>query len=87
MSERLPFLPKRGWIQEAVRKGISFEITYSDAIIDAQKKRTVLANSINLIKMTKAKNLIISSSASADFDHRSPFDLVMLGSLIGLTRE
>ena len=29
MSERLSFIPKRGWISEAVRKGISFEICYS----------------------------------------------------------
>ncbi|KAL4435844.1 hypothetical protein ABPG74_015812 [Tetrahymena malaccensis] len=87
MSERLPFIPKRGWIQEAVRKGISFEICYSEAIEDPAKKRTVLANCINIVKMTKGKNVIFSSSCSSDFDHRSPFDIIMLGTLIGLTKD
>lgn len=87
MQERLPFLPKRGWINEAIRKGISFEIAYSDAIDDPKMKRTVLANCINVVKMTKGKNILLSSSTASDFSHRSPFDLIMYGSLIGLEKD
>lgn len=87
MQERLPFLPKRGWISEAIRKGISFEISYSDAIEDPKMKKTVLANCINIVKMAKGKNIIFTSATGSDFNHRSPFDLLMLGDLVGLEKE
>ena len=69
---------KRGPVQEAIKKGIMFEINYSPGIEDMTQRRIAFANAIQIVKATKWKNLIISSGSKDPFYHRNPYDIIAL---------
>lgn len=87
ISDQLLYTVKKTQILEVIRKGISIEICYSSAISDKEKKKQVLSNCLEIIKATKGKNLIISSQAYNFIYHRSPFDLVAIFSVLGLSQD
>jgi len=90
LSEKLPFHLKRGPVTEAIKKGIMFEISYSQSIegpflnnlnligIDMTFRRMIFSNAIQLIRATKGKNIIFSSGTDEAFYHRSPYDVINL---------
>jgi ribonuclease P/MRP protein subunit RPP1 len=84
----------------AISRGIYFEIKYTPAlggtaafismdtpylIVDSNGRRYFFANSSNLIRVTKGKHIIFSSGAERDMLLRSPYDIINLGILTGLT--
>ncbi|XP_058208285.1 protein GAMETOPHYTE DEFECTIVE 1 [Rhododendron vialii] len=86
-SEKLPFRLKQRLVKDAIERGVSFEITYSRLIMDAQVRRQMISNAKLLVDWTRGKNLIVSSAASSVTELRGPYDVANLSSLLGLSME
>ena len=87
MMERLPFFLKFPTMNAAIERGVHFEITYSPALRDPSRKKTLIAQAINLVAMAKGKNIIVSSGADNEMDFRGPYDLINLGLLFNFTEK
>jgi ribonuclease P/MRP protein subunit RPP1 len=80
-----------------VKRNVFFELNYSEALHDQNKRRSFISNAMIIIKMTKGKNIILSSDCDHWLNHRSPYDLIALyqrrdilsyrGATIGLTKD
>ena len=69
---------KKGTLEAAIKKGISFELTYCDAFQDHDIKRIMFSNCIHLINQVKGDNIVFNSGTDNSFLHRSPFDIASL---------
>lgn len=78
MSQRLPFFPKHGTVGAAIERGITFEITYGTCLRNKDARKFFLHNATNLVRVTRGKNLIISSAALKAMDIRNPYDVINL---------
>ncbi|KAF4359280.1 hypothetical protein G4B88_024244 [Cannabis sativa] len=86
-SEKLPFRLKLPMVKAAIKRGVFFEITYSNLITDIQARRQMITSAKLLVDWTRGKNLIISSAASSVFELRGPYDVANLSFLLGLSLE
>lgn len=46
--------------------------------LDSSSNRFLMSNALNLIRVTKGKNILISSSARGTHELRSPYDVAAL---------
>ena len=76
-NERL-FKIKHNLLAEASKRGIFFELNYSDAIENPDNRRMVISNLLGLIRLSRGTGLILNSGASRSIFHRSPSDLMCL---------
>ncbi|CAH1784779.1 unnamed protein product, partial [Owenia fusiformis] len=86
-TERLPFHIKRQQINEAIGKGIHFEINYSPALSSIDPQRYTISGAQELVKICKGKNIILSSRAVNAMDLRGPYDVANFSLLFGLNEE
>ncbi|XWS53196.1 hypothetical protein CRYUN_Cryun11dG0137200 [Craigia yunnanensis] len=86
-SDKLPFRLKLPMIKAAIKRGVYFEITYSDLIVDVHLRRQIISNAKLLVDWTQGKNLIFSSAAPSVCEIRGPNDVANLASLLGLSIE
>ncbi|KAG0331250.1 Ribonuclease P protein subunit p30 [Podila humilis] len=86
MSARLPFYLKHSTVGLAVERGIYFELCYSAAIRDATARRNLISNAQSLIRVTRGKNIILSSQAMKAMELRGPYDIVNFATLLGLNQ-
>ncbi|XP_065868887.1 uncharacterized protein [Euphorbia lathyris] len=86
-SEKLPFRLKQPMVKAAIQRGVYFEITYSDLIVDVQVRRQMISNAKLLVDWTRGRNIILSSGASSVSELRGPCDVANLSSLLGLSTE
>ncbi|KAF9405472.1 hypothetical protein BGZ94_003526 [Podila epigama] len=86
MSARLPFYMKHSTVGLAVERGIYFEVCYGAAIRDATARRNLISNAQSLIRVTRGKNIILSSQAMRAMELRGPYDIVNFGTLLGLNQ-
>ncbi|KAJ3254727.1 Ribonuclease P protein subunit p30 [Boothiomyces macroporosus] len=77
-TQRLPFYLKLPSINMAISRGIHFELTYAPAIKDVTVKRNIISNAMALMRVTKGKNVIISSEASDLLQFRGAADVINL---------
>jgi len=63
-----------------------FEISYGPTLEEPSKWKDFLNNAFNLCKVTKGKNIIITSESTNYMFCWSPIDLVAIGMSIGLTK-
>ncbi|CAG9317505.1 unnamed protein product [Blepharisma stoltei] len=84
LHDRLGMRIKLNLVQEAIKRGIMFELCYSQALRDINARRVFISNATNIIKATKGRNIIFSSSAKDLYDQRSPWDVINLGCVLGL---
>nr|KJB81103.1 hypothetical protein B456_013G129300 [Gossypium raimondii] len=68
-------------------RGIYFEITYYDLIVDVHQRRQIISNAKLLLDWTRGKNVILSSAAPSVCEVRGPNDVANLASLLGLSME
>jgi ribonuclease P/MRP protein subunit RPP1 len=78
LGSRLPFRIKNGPVNLAITRGMYFEIRYAPAIRDQNSRKNLIANAMALVKVTKGKNLILTSEAAAALEIRAPHDIVNL---------
>lgn len=69
----------------AIKRGIYFEIMYSPSLSDSAGRRYFFSNASNLVRVTGGRHLLLSSGATRDILLRSPYDVINIGILIGLT--
>ncbi|RVW65981.1 Ribonuclease P protein subunit p30 [Vitis vinifera] len=102
-SEKLPFRLKLPMVKAAIKRGVYFEITYSNLISDVQSRKQVISNAKPvyvltshlthylsfqlLVDWTRGNNLIFSSAAPSVNELRGPYDVANLSSLLGLSME
>ncbi|KAJ1655592.1 RNA-binding RNA processing protein rpp1 [Dispira simplex] len=84
MSGRLPFWPRAPMVNQAISRGIHFEIVYAPAIDNGKARRHLMAGATHLHHLTRGKNLILSSQAKTVFELRAPYDVINLGFLFKL---
>jgi hypothetical protein len=87
LSHRLPFYIKAPQVGMALARGIAFEIAYSGALADQTARRYFFSNALALIRVTRGKNIVLTSGARDAFELRGPYDVMNLSSLFGLTLE
>eukprot|EP00741_Cyanophora_paradoxa_P023535 tig00021589_g22737.t1 len=87
MSARLPFTLRHQIVSQAIDRGVFFEITTAPALKDATARRYVISNAIALFRATRGKNLVLSSGATLPIDIRGPYDLINLGTVMGMNHE
>lgn len=81
------FRLKQPSIKAAIERGVYFEITYSDLVLDAQLRRQMISNAKVLVDWTRGKNLIFTSAAPSVTELRGPYDVANLASLFGMSME
>jgi len=65
-----------------------FEVTYATGCLEnPSTRKAFLQNVIALVKVTKGKNIILSSEASHAIYSRSPVDAMQVGMLAGMKQE
>ena len=62
----------------AIERGVYFEVCYGGAVGDSSCRRNLIANTISLSRITKGKNIIISSQALDLMELRRTADIVNL---------
>ncbi|XP_065176884.1 ribonuclease P protein subunit p30-like [Sycon ciliatum] len=80
-SNRLPFVLRLPPVRAAIDRGVHFEIIYSAALNDSLARCNVIANAKQLVRVTRGKNVIVSSGALSAMQVRAPYDVVNLGLL------
>ncbi|XP_026469192.1 ribonuclease P protein subunit p30 [Ctenocephalides felis] len=68
-------------------RNVYFELMYSPAIRDSTSRKNIIHMSHLYHAYGKSKNIIISSSAAEAFQVRSPYDVINLGLILGLSEE
>ncbi|CCH46527.1 hypothetical protein BN7_6120 [Wickerhamomyces ciferrii] len=87
-DKRLPCFLKQKTIGAAVKKGIKFEITYSNFIKDQGNSRAqFINNSLNLIRASRNQNIIVSSGATSSLEIRNFPDVLNLLDLLGFKKN
>ncbi|KAJ3090774.1 hypothetical protein HK102_002733 [Quaeritorhiza haematococci] len=78
LSMRLPFHLKHTTINQAIQRGIYFEISYGAALRDTNARRNLIGNVASLIRATRGRNMIITSDAKKAMEVRGPHDVMNL---------
>ena len=87
-THRIPFSLNKKLLDEAVKRGIHFEISYGPILSAAAgARKEVFANTKMLIQFLRGRNLLISSSAESWSMVRGPLDVANIGMILGLNQE
>ena len=84
LTQRLPFQLKFPTLNAAIQRGVYFEISIAPCIRDSSLRRNVISNAIQLIRVARNKNILLSTGAERVSELRSPHDVISLGCLFGL---
>ncbi|CEO97397.1 unnamed protein product (mitochondrion) [Plasmodiophora brassicae] len=85
LSERLPFPIKFPTVHAATQRGVFFELCYGGLIADPASRRQLMSNMMNVVRVTKGRNIILTSQVIDALHVRSPYDIMNLGALFGLS--
>ncbi|CAD5228248.1 unnamed protein product [Bursaphelenchus okinawaensis] len=81
---RFLWVHKQKLIQACITEGLTFEISYCNALFDSKLRRQILCNAKNLYRISRrGKGLILASGADNIMAMRAPFDTANLGILFG----
>lgn len=86
MRERLTWFLNKKKVNEAVNKQIMFEISYGPTLEEPSTRKNFLSNAFNLCKLTKGKNIILTSETKDYLYCRSPIELVAIGMSFGMSK-
>lgn len=85
-SKKLPTFLKQKTIGAAVKRGVKFEITYSN-FLKSENRSQFINNTLNLIRASRSQNLIVSSGAKESVELRSFPDVVNLLQLLNFKQS
>ena len=87
-THRLPFPLNKKVIDEAVKRNLYFEITYSAVLGEsATPRRETFSNTRLLLQYLRGRNVILSSGADSSKKLRGGMDVCNIGEVLGLNRE
>lgn len=72
-------------VDAAIKRGVFFEIPYAPSLSDSAGRRYFFSNASNLVRVTGGRHVLLSSGATRDILLRSPYDVINIGVLVGLT--
>ncbi|ORZ16953.1 RNase P subunit p30-domain-containing protein [Absidia repens] len=78
-------LPGYVTAQQAINRGIFFEICYTQAIRDPQRRALFYSNVTKLVQQTRGHNLILSSGALRAIEIKRPADIRIMALMFGMT--
>jgi len=87
MTRKLPFQLNKKLVDEAVGRGICFELCYSGVLSSSGARRELLSSSRTLVQYLRGRNIILSSNAIALAQLRGPADVINVASALGLNAE
>ncbi|GAB7343493.1 hypothetical protein MBLNU457_1507t1 [Dothideomycetes sp. NU457] len=89
LSQRLSYFFKFKLVSECVKRGIRFEICYSQGLLgDANARRNLISNATQLIRASRGgRGIIISSEAKRAVGCRGPWDAINLSAIWGLAQD
>jgi RNase P/RNase MRP subunit p30 len=88
LTERVPFRMSLPAVAAAIARGVHFEICYAPALRDSASRRNLVANSQQLLRLTRGRNIVLSSGALRPMELRGPHDVANLGmSLLGMAHD
>ena len=71
-------------LDEAIKRGIYFEICYSSLLKTAEDRKRVLSNTKVLLQYLRGKHVLLTSGANDYTLLRSPIDVVNIGHVLGM---
>jgi len=86
-GRRMEFPLKLPAVKSAMKRGIHFEISIGVALRDSAARKHLISNSLELMRITRGKNIIITSNAMKAIELRGPYDLANLGNLFGMNSD
>lgn len=89
LTQRLGYHFKFKTVSEAVKRGVRFEVCYSQGLLgESLARRNLISNVVQLIRATRGgRGIIVSSEAKKAIGCRAPWDVVNLAAVWGLSRE
>lgn len=88
LSQRLGYYFKFKMVAESIKRGIRFEICYSQGVLgDAGARRNIISNATQLIRATRGRGIVVSSEAKRAVGCRGPWDVVNLAAIWGLAQD
>jgi ribonuclease P/MRP protein subunit RPP1 len=86
-THKIPFSFNKKLLDEAVRRGIYFEISYSNILTTPAIRREVINGTRVLIEYLKGKNIIFSSGAELLSQVRGPIDVINIGESLKINKQ
>lgn len=89
LTQRLGYHFKFKTVSEAVKRGVRFEVCYSQGLLgESLARRNLISNVVQLIRATRGgRGIIVSSEAKKAIGCRAPWDVVNLAAIWGLSQE
>ncbi|KAF5277702.1 hypothetical protein FQR65_LT03682 [Abscondita terminalis] len=84
-SSKPNYKTQRKLYYQLVQKGVYFELMYAPAIEDSTKRKNIIATAHMYHSYGKSRNIIVSSAITNEFLLRSPYDIINLGLIFGLS--
>ncbi len=85
LSQPLPFRVQPAHVQSALKRGLVFEIVYSNLLRDSDAtRRNVFSNARALCRLTRGRGVIIASGAANRLDLRAPADVANIATFFDL---
>ena len=84
ISRRLPFPLNRKLVEEAVKRGLHFELCYDSLLDSSTARREALNGGRALVQCLRGRNLVLSSGADSVAGLRGPQDALCLAQALGL---
>ena len=86
-THKLGFPLHKKLIDEAVARGVSFELCYSSLLGNSVARQETMSSSRTLVQYLRGRNLVLSSGADGVSLLRGPADVVNMASILGLGAE
>lgn len=86
-TRKISFSINKKLIDEAVLRGIFFEIIYSPIITNAHARREIINGTSILVQYLRGRNFIISSGAETFTQLRGPMDVSYIGQSLNIHKE
>jgi len=86
-THRVPFPTNKALLDEAVARGVFFEIVYTPMLTNATLRKDVMSGTRVLIQFLRGRNIVLSSGVEHCQDVRGPFDAINIGQLLGMSQQ
>ena len=70
-----------------MQRGVYFEILYAPILREPGSRRQIFTNAQALTRETRGRGIVLSSGARTAIELRGPYDVVNLGTFLGLTEQ
>lgn len=62
-------------------------MVFGPSLENSECRKNFMMNSMQLIKLSKGKNIIFASEASSQIYQRSPADVLAMANMLGITNQ